>query len=258
MERSALFLLFLLFSPFLHESYGQREIEYKEFPELLNHYINEEYEKIIKKAEEGTMFSKAITDKHRRQPLPYVYLAKAYYEISKIEKYQEKYSRAFKQALTYAGRFVDRDEKKKFIDDHARFLAQLRRESMEVASMHYEKGEQQKRQYRKARYYYKKMQGFSPGDPSPHYMEGLTWVKQGLARQARRPFKKANELYSKLDSLGELKKDQRELFKFFTKEYSRHLLEEGMRDSAQTVLKKTDGYFRNDEEFMKQYNKVMQ
>jgi tetratricopeptide (TPR) repeat protein len=258
MKRSALLLLFILLLPLAKDGHGQREIEYKEYPELLNHYINGEYEKIIKKAEEGTMFSKSITDKNRRQPLPYLYLAKAYYEISKLEKYKEEYSRAFKQCLTYAARFVDRDEKNKFIDDHARFLAQVRRECMEVASMHYERGEHEKRQYRKARYYYDKMQDFSPGDPSPYYMEGLTWIKQGLERQAERPFKKGHELYGQLDSLGQLKKDQRELFKFFIKEYSRYLLEEGMRDSAQTIVKKADGYFRKDDEFMEQYNKAMQ
>ena len=256
MERSALLLFFVLFLPLAPDAYGQREIEYKEYPELLNHYINGEYEKIIKKAEEGTMFSKSITDKHRRQPLPYLYLAKAYYEISKLDKYSEEYSRAFKQCLTYAERFVGYDEKNKFIEEHSRFLAQLRRECMEVASMHYERGEHEKRQYRKARYFYDKMQGFSPGDPSPYYMEGLTWVKQGLARQAERPFKQGHELYNKLDSLGELKQDQRDLFKFFIKEYSRYLLEEGMRDSARTIVEKSGGYFRDDEEFMEQYKKV--
>ena len=89
-------------------------------------------------------------------------------------------------------------------------------------------------------------------------MEGFTWIKQGLERQAERPFEKGHELYNQLDSLGELKKDQQEFFKFFVKEYSRHLLQEGMRDSAQTLVKKTDGHFRNDEEFMEQYEKVMQ
>jgi tetratricopeptide (TPR) repeat protein len=258
MRRSALFVSLILISFSFHELHAQREIEYKEYPELLNLYMDGEYEEIIKKAEEGTMFSKAITEEHRRQPLPYIYLAKAYYEISKIDKYKEEYSRAFKQALKFASRFVERDEKNKFVSDHERFLAQLRRECMEVAKMHYEKGEHQKRQYRKARYFYKKMQGFSPGDPTPYYMEGFTWIKQGLERQAERPFKKGNELYSELDSLGELKDDQQEFFKFYVKEYSRYLLQEGMRDSAQTLVKKTDGHFRNDEEFMEQYEKVMQ
>lgn len=233
-------------------------MEYKKYPELLNLYMDGDYEDIIKKVEEGGMFSKAITEKARQQPLPYVYLAKAYYEMSKIDKYSEKYSRAFKNCLRYTARFVQRDEKKKFIDDHARFLAQVRRECMQIGKMHYEKGTQEKRQYRKARYFYEKMQDFSPGDPSPYYMEGLTWIKQDVSRQAKRAFKKGHELYDELSSVSDLEKDQQDLFKFFSKEYSRYLLKEGMRDSARTVIKKTNGQFKDDEDFMEHYNKVTQ
>ncbi len=258
MVRTSLLFLILCLPFLINETYAQREIEYKEYPELLNLYMDGKYEEIIKKVEKGGMFSKPIVDKARNQPLPYIYLAKAYYEISKIDKYSEKYSRAFKNSLRYASRFVDRDSKKKFIDDHSRFLAQLRRECMEIAKMHYERGATQKRQYRKARYFYEKMQGFSPGDPSPYYMEGLTWIKQGIERQAKRPFNKGHELYNELDSLEELEKDQQKLFKFFTKEYSRYLLKEGMRDSARTIVKRTNGIFKDDEEFMKHYNKVTQ
>lgn len=251
-------LLSILFSLTSLSVHGQREIEYKEYPELLNLYMDEEYEEIIKKVEEGSFFGKAIMEEERKQPLPYIYLAKAYYEISKIDEYKEKYSRAFKQAIKYAGRFIDRDEKEKFIKDHERFLIKLRRECMEIAAMHLERSEYERGQFRKARYFYKKLQDLSPNDPSPHYMEGLTWIMQDLEAQADRPFTAGDEKWKELKSLSELKDDQQELFKAYVELYSRHLIEGGQKDSARSVLQKVNGHFKNDPEFREYYEKVTQ
>lgn len=238
---------------------AQREIEYKEeYPELLNLYMDEEYEEVIKKVEKGTLFSKAIMEEERNQPLPYIYLAKAYYEISKMEEYKEKYSRAFKNSIRYAGRFIDRDEKRMFIKDHERFLIKLRRECMEIAAMHLERSEYERGQLRKARYFYKKLQDLSPNDPSPHYMEGLTWIMQDLEAQADRPFKAADEKWKKLESISELKEDQQDLFKTYVEQYSRHLVEEGQKDSARSVLQKVNGHFQEDQDFRDYYQKVTQ
>ncbi len=229
---------------------AQREVEYKDYDKLLLWYIDEKYEKVIRKGEN-------IIDDERKQPLPYIYVAKAYYEISKLEEYKEEYDRAFKEALKYAGYFMKRDKKRKFVEDHQRFLSKLRRESIEIGKVQYEKGAQRKRNYRKSRYYFKKIQRFSPDDPSPHFVEGLTSCKQGLERRARRPYEKGKELLKKVDSSEDLEPEQNDLMKFWIKEYSKFLVNKGKADSAQKVVAIGERLYGKDEEFQKHCNRIL-
>ncbi len=229
---------------------GQREVEYKDYDKLLLWYIDENYEKVIRKGEK-------IIEDERKQPLPYIYVAKAYYEVSKLPEYKEEYDRAFKEALKYAGYFIKRDDKKKLIDDHSRFLNKLRREAIEIGKVEYEKGARRKRNYRKSRYYFKKIQRFSPNDPSPHFVEGLTSVKQGLERRARRPYQKGKELLKALDSKEELDPAQNDLMKFWVTEYSRHLVDKGNVDSAQKVVDIGKRLYGNDKEFLQSCDRIL-
>src|SRR6056297_116367 len=77
----------------------------EEFDDLLILYVDGDYEKLINKAEKYS-----DDDDTRRDPRPYLYLAKAYYGMSKDEKYAEEYPRAFRDALKYAARYARSEE----------------------------------------------------------------------------------------------------------------------------------------------------
>ncbi len=259
MTRPALItLLLLLVSGFV--THAQREeLKYKEYEDLLILYMDEKYEKIISKCEGGGLFP-GIIEKERKQPMPYLYLSKAYYEISKMEEYKnhEDYRRAFKEAMKYAGRFVDKDERQEMIGDHQRYLSNLRKDAFEKAQVLYEQAQYEPRNYRMARYYYDKVADFSPKDPSPLYMSGLTEIKQGIGRQAERTFQEAGKKLNALGAIDELQDEQQELLTFFFREYSEHLMDEGMQDSAKATLELGYPLLEKDEEFMKEYQKVAQ
>ena len=65
-----------------------------DYNDLLELLVDEEYEKLLYKAEKYT-----LSDKTKKDALPYVYMSMAYYEISKRDEFAEKYPKAFKESL---------------------------------------------------------------------------------------------------------------------------------------------------------------
>lgn len=103
-----------------------------EFDELLILFVDEEYEKCIKKSEK--FMDKRAT---KREPLPYLYTAMCYYEMSKRTKYQEEYPKAFKDAMKYASKFVRKDKENEYTDEHEWFLPELVKVAHESALNQY-------------------------------------------------------------------------------------------------------------------------
>ena len=78
-----------------------------DFEDLRILYMDEKYEKLIGKAT-----GYVENDKTRKNPAPYLYLSKAYFEISQIEKYNEDYppEKAFRNAMKWASKYRRKDK----------------------------------------------------------------------------------------------------------------------------------------------------
>ena len=76
-----------------------------EYGDLNVYYADGNYEKLIKAAMKYT-----TGDKTRKHALPYLYLSMANLEISKGGDLAEKYPRAFKDAIKYAGKCIQKDK----------------------------------------------------------------------------------------------------------------------------------------------------
>jgi hypothetical protein len=76
------------------------------YMDILVMLVDEEYEKCVKKCE------KLIdNDATKKEPLPYLYLSMAYYEMSKDNKYIDEYPKAFFRSLSTLIKYrrIDKD-----------------------------------------------------------------------------------------------------------------------------------------------------
>jgi hypothetical protein len=97
------FLLLLFLSGFLINTSAQSP----EYDDLKIYFADADFEKLLKKAEKYT-----LGDDTRKDAVPYLFLSKANFEISKgvDEELSTKYPRAFKDALKYAGKSIQKDK----------------------------------------------------------------------------------------------------------------------------------------------------
>ncbi len=91
------------------------------YDDLVILFADGNYEKLLKKAEKYT-----LSDKTRKDAIPYLYLSKANYEISKGGELAEKYPRALKDALKYAGKCAQKDKEGTVVAEHIGFYTKLK------------------------------------------------------------------------------------------------------------------------------------
>jgi len=220
--------------------------EKNEFEDLLLLFVDEKYEKCMQKAEKYT-----LKDDTKREPMPYLYISMCMFEVSKIEDADELYPRAFKDALSYAYKYVRKDKDLIYYDDNADFFASLRQETALRAE-----NELAEESYSKAKYYYRGLAKIDPKDPSALFMQAYCELKSNATRDAMANFAEAMRLYNELTSVYALTKEQQDLMSYGFLTYANHLIEEGRSDSAYSTLEYGKKLFLDDAKFMDGYNNL--
>lgn len=108
----ALFAINTGFSQFWEEDGDEEGVDYNagNYDVLNVLFVDEKYEKLLKVAEKYTM-----KDATKEDAEPYLWLAKALYAMSKDENYtnDDKYKKAYNDALTWLGKYYKKEEKVK-------------------------------------------------------------------------------------------------------------------------------------------------
>lgn len=217
----------------------------EEFDDLLILYVDEKYEKLISKAEGYTE-----NDNYRKNPEPYLYLAKAYYEMSIKEEYAEDYPKAFRTALKYAAKYRKKDKDLALWAENENFFEALRETSMEEAEMYLSEQD-----YSKASRVYDGIVEFDPEDIGAQFLYGYTLFKMNRQGEADVAIKEGSRLMSERD-ISDLDEVQLNLHRNGLIYYSEYLYENGRADSARVVMKLGNPYFKEDNEFRLMYEDV--
>lgn len=96
-------------------SFGQ------EYEDLLVLLVDEDYEKCFDKAIKYTEKEDTKND-----PLPYLYAAQALFEMSRDHKYVETFPNAYKDALSFAGKYRKQDKAYAYRSDAEPFIEKLK------------------------------------------------------------------------------------------------------------------------------------
>lgn len=213
----------------------------EEFDDLLILYVDGDYEKLINKSEKYT-----DGDDTRRDPRPYLYLAKAYYGMSKDEKYAEDYPKAFRDALKYAARYSRKDEERLYWGVNVEFINELRAEAMREADLYVASDD--RRDLSKASRIYRYLVDIDPTDPGASMMYSAMLYRTNRRGEADLLIREIAPSLPNLDA-KRMSPDQMEMLKFGAIHYARYLKEEGMVDSARTTMDIVHPYFPEDNEF---------
>lgn len=156
----------------------------KDYKDLLTMFVSEKYEKCLYKAEGYT-----LDDDTKKDPLPYLFMSRCYYEMSKREEFKEKFPNAFKDALKYASKYGSKDKEKVHMAEYEDFFADLRKAAIAEAEtmMDTEK-------YSKAKQIYDQLLDLDPNDAGAQLMMGLAFTGLKSKKEAETAIAKAKQI----------------------------------------------------------------
>jgi tetratricopeptide (TPR) repeat protein len=145
---------------------AQTENDYKD---LLTLFVTEKYEKCLYKAEGYT-----LDEKTKKDPLPYMFMSRCFYEMSKLDEFKEKYPNAFKDAMKYISKYGSKDKEKKYLSEYEDYIGQIRAAAIAQAETMMDT-----QKYSKAKQLYDQLLDIDPNDAGAQLMMG---VVQGLMK----------------------------------------------------------------------------
>lgn len=228
-----LFAILLVSFLYLTPSLMAQEREYET---LWNLFIEEDYEKLVKKA-----LSVTENDKTKKEPMPYLFVSMGNFEISKKEELAEDYPKAFKNSLKFAAKWRKKDKKAEYVYDNKDYIAELRDAGMDVAEGYLEDGS-----FSKAKSYYKYMTQFDPTCPGSWLMYSFSLKKMNDISGTQDAFTKFEENLGDIDRLSS---EQQRLLKYGLITYAEDLYQDGKRMDAKDILEKGAEFYADDNEY---------
>jgi hypothetical protein len=225
----------------------KKKIEQLPFPELLSLFVDEKYEKCLYKAEKIT-----LQEKTSAQALPYLFMSRCYYEISKIDKdeMKEKYPNASKDCLKYATKYIVKDKERDLYAEHEDYFTELRNLAILAAEENFEK-----QKYSQSKTYYDYLTDWDSHDAGGWIMLGVSFQLAKQKKEAASAFATAEKLLKEKTCSIE-NKSQKDFLKRSLISYATKLYTEGSTKQAQDWLLLGKEWFMDDKEYQVTYSQL--
>lgn len=233
-----------------------------DYEDLDIYFAEQEYEKVISKSLKYTQ-----ADDSRKDALPYLFLSKANYIISLGEDQEllEDFPRSYKDAIKYASKAIqkDNDERTMYYENLSHFTT-LKTAIFEDVRNLVSGGE-----YGKLAGTLPLMDKLEKNEIGIAFLKAVAKYHRGDKSGFRNDQTKAFELLDAMESgsliisdddeieLAEKKEIDREVFKFGVVQYAKLLVQMDEISDARSVLGKIKQLYEMDEDFMEEYNKIV-
>ncbi|MDX1349509.1 MAG: hypothetical protein R3279_04640 [Putridiphycobacter sp.] len=238
------------------------EAQRPDYQDLNIYFADGDYEKLLSKAEKYTQ-----DDDCRKDALPYLYLSKANFEISKggDQALAEEFPRAYKDAIKYASKAIQKDDEARtmYYANLGHFTALKNAVYEEIINL------VAAEEYGRLLGTLPLMEKLEKDDVGTAFLKAVAKYHRGDKSGFKIEQKTAQALFdnmdtgslvmSKDDSVEEAdkKKIDREVFKFGVLQYAKLLVQIEEVSEARNVLGKIKQLYEKDENFMSEYNKIV-
>lgn len=216
-----------------------------EYDKILALLVDEQYEKVLYKCEPYT-----LKDDTKNEPIPYLYMAMAYFEISKRGEYAEKYPKAFKESLKYATKHRKKDKDNEYYKEFADFFSELRQQTISEAET---LNDQDK--FTSSKSYYQNLVNIDQNDPGAVIMLGYVFAKLKSKKDANDNFNKAKEMLESKGTDG-LADEQVRLLKNSIMKLATMYMDEGNSAEARAWIELGNQFFEEDKEYQTVYRDI--
>jgi tetratricopeptide (TPR) repeat protein len=191
---------------------AQTDNDYKD---LLTLFVGEKYEKCLYKAEGYT-----LDEKTKKDALPYLFMSRCFYEMSKRDEFKEKYPNAFKDAMKYISKYGSKDKEKKYLAEYEDFFAQIRAAAIAEAETMMDT-----QKYSKAKQLYDQLLDIDPNDAGAQLMMGVVFNYMKAKKESDTALAKAKAILT--EKKAGTTKEQLGLLKYAITQAVKSLLRSG-------------------------------
>ncbi len=242
-------ILAILFvaAAFITNATAQKEKEEQpvnDYKDLLTLFVADKFERCLYKAEGYT-----LDDKTKKDAVPYLFVSRCYYEMSKRDEFREKYPNAFKDSMKYIAKYAAKDKEKVYYSEYEDFISDLRSSAISEAENLFES-----EKYTKSKAIYDQLTKLDANDAGAFIMLGLNQTALKAKKEAEIAMSTAMTiLENKTASSG---KEQLVLLKSSLIGLATGLHEAGRKDEAKTWIEFGQEYFKEDKEFNLAYETI--
>jgi hypothetical protein len=213
-------------------------------------FVDENYEKLLKTAEQYTM-----KDKTKDDAEPYLWLARGLYAMSKNENYtnQDKYKKAYNDCLTWLGKYYKKDKSLSLYNDHRDFFVEVKTTLYEMIETDISSGN-----YAKALGNIAKIPKVSPNNFAMDYLAGACNYNKGDKTTSRDNWKKGDGLIKAAtdEMIGNWEKPDKLMLALGMVETSKCYVKMKKPELAKDLMKKGLNWFDDIEFFMDYYKEL--
>ena len=218
-----------------------------DYDDLLISYADGEYEKCLKDAEKYT-----LKDKTKKDPLPYLYLAKCNYKLSQDDQYSEKYPKAFKDGVKFASKCIKYDTEGTVFEEEYDFFKTLKAGLIEDLKNLVAIGK-----YPKMLSPISLLQRLDKEDVGSYWLKAAVMYRNQDKSSAKVVVKEAQAKLDAVTSVDGWAPIDLESLKFGVMEYCKAMVDMNQIQKAKDLLGKVKQWLEFDEEFMAYYDEVV-
>ena len=227
---------------------GNAKAQPPTYDDLIILYADGAYDKLLKKAEKYTQGKDT-----KKDALPFLYLAKCNFEMSKDQKWLEKYPKAFNDAIRFAGNVIKKDKEGVIVDENKEFFVDLKVVVVEDIKNLVEEGS-----YAKLMGYIAKLHRFSKDDVGSYFLRAAAQYQEKDKGGAKISQEEAWERLEAVESVDGWNEIDLEMLKLGVIEYCNAQINVMRLDKpAKDLLGKVKQWLEDDEEFMAYYDKIV-
>lgn len=217
------------------------------FDDLKILYADANYEKLVKVAEGYTM-----KDELKKDPLPFLWLAKGLYKISLSGTDDEKYKTAYKDAIGALGKAMKNDKDGTLLADHQEFIDLFQGSLVELIS-----NDLAAKDYNKASGWVIKYFKVTRNPIGAKYLDGASKYRKTDKGGANTAWKEAEALLVKITSIEDWSDADKDILKVGVFETAECYILSKQKEKAKTLLNKVAQWYEEDEEFKAKYDEIV-
>lgn len=221
----------------------------QDYEELLVMYADGDYDKLVKTAESYT-----IKDKTKNDPVPYYWLAKGLYAMSKDAEYtsQDKYKNAYKDAITAIGKLQRKDKDGSVYNQYRDFFSEFKLSLYEVIE-----NEISTDNYSKAYSWVIKVPKVDANDVGSKYLLGACKYRKGDKSGATTEWKEADKLLDGITSVEDWVEADYKMLALALSETAECYVDSRRPEIAKELMNKGYKWLEDNEEFKARYDEIV-
>ncbi len=232
----------------------------QDYMELLELIVDEKYEKCLFKCQKMN-----VADKTKKEPLPYLYASMSYYEMSRDHKYKDDYPKAFKNAISYLGKYRKKDKSYEYKEDAEEYIEKIKFILLEEVENNALAATE--KSAKSTASLMKKIITFDPDDHGAKLIQGLNYILSKNKTEGKKTVQEALDQIKKIGSeieFGSMTESQQQYLKVALMHYAKFQLPTDQTLASETISlghqffyeKRDDLLIEDTADFKELYDKI--